>query len=163
MPRLTLLNITPDVARLAENPAAFEAACGAAFAGQDDAIRGIVSMNESFRSRNGAPPEWGGYLAVDPESRRVVGSCAFKGSPIDGVVEIAFFTLPPYEGRGVAGEMVARLVEICRPTPAVRRVIAHTMPEDNAATSVLRKNGFRQVGEVTDAEDGRAWQWELWK
>lgn len=160
---LRLLNITPEIARLAADPKAFERAQGASFGSQTDTIRGIVEANESYRARNAARSIWSGYLAIDPDRKRVVGSCAFKGEPIDGVVEIAYFTLPPYEGKGYANAMVAELVRLCQPSPAVRRIVAHTMPEESAVTAVLRKNGFTRTGEFSDPEDGLVWRWELSK
>lgn len=160
---LRLLNITPEIARLAIDAKAFERAQGAAFGNQADTIRGIIEANESFRERNDARSIWGGYLAIDADRKRVVGSCAFKGEPIDGVVEIAYFTLPPYEGKGYATAMVSELVALCRPTPAVRRIVAHTMPEESAVTGVLRKNGFARTGEFSDPEDGLIWRWEFSK
>ncbi len=43
----------------------------------------------------------------------------------------------------------------------VRRVIAHTLPENNPSTSVLRSVGMGLVGEVHDLEDGPVWRWRL--
>jgi ribosomal-protein-alanine N-acetyltransferase len=158
-----LLNITPAIARLCEDPDAFERAQGASFGNQSEAIKGVVAMTETFRSRNGAPPEWGGYLAIDTEKERVIGTCAFKGSPIDGVVEIAYFTFPPFERKGYGTAMAAELVRLCRPTPAVRRIIAHTLPEKNPSTAILEKNGFTKIAEISEVDDGPLWRWELEK
>ncbi|HSJ65279.1 MAG TPA: GNAT family N-acetyltransferase [Gemmatimonadaceae bacterium] len=115
-----------------------------------------------------APPvsvdelHWGGYFAVDHETREVVGSCAFKTAPSgDGAVEIAYFTYPGFEGRGYATQMARRLVELASRSATVRRVIAHTLPETNASTRVLEKVGMTCVGEVMDPDDGRVWRWEL--
>ena len=160
---LRLLNITPEIAKLSSDAKAFERSQGAGFGNQTDTIRGIIEANESFRSRNGARSVWGGYLAIDVDKKRVVGSCAFKGEPIDGVVEIAYFTLPPFEGKGYASAMVAELIRLCQPTPAVRRITANTMPEESAVTGVLRKNGFIKTGEYNDPEDGLVWRWEFTK
>jgi hypothetical protein len=38
--------------------------------------------------------------------------------------------------------------------------IAHTLPEENASTRALRRNGFLFAGEVMDPEDGLVWRWE---
>ena len=46
------------------------------------------------------------------------------------------------------------------PDSAVRLVRAHTLPERNASTRVLEKNGFRLVGPVVDPEDGPVFRWE---
>ncbi len=160
---LRLLNITNEIARLCDDPQAFERAQGASFGNQQDAIRGVVAMTESFRSRNGAPPEWGGYLVIDASKQKVIGTCAFKGAPIDGVVEIAYFTFPPFERKGFGTAMVAELIRLCRPTPTVRHIIAHTLPEPNASTTILEKNGFKKMGEWNHPEDGLIWKWEFEK
>ncbi len=105
---------------------------------------------------------WGGYLAVDRASDLVVGSCAFKGPPTgDGTVEIAYYTFGPYEGQGHAKSMARALVAAALSSPLVRRVIAHTLPENNPSTSVLRSVGMGFVGEVHDPVDGPVWRWRL--
>ena len=38
--------------------------------------------------------------------------------------------------------------------------IAHTLPEENASTRALRRNGFTLAGAVDDPEDGLVWRWE---
>ncbi|MEM7313887.1 MAG: GNAT family N-acetyltransferase, partial [Planctomycetota bacterium] len=56
---------------------------------------------------------WDGYYVVDSNSREVVGSCGFKGPPTDdGIVEIAYFTYPDYEGQGYATAMSSKLVQL---------------------------------------------------
>jgi RimJ/RimL family protein N-acetyltransferase len=57
--------------------------------------------------------------------------------------------------------MARKLVELARRSAAVRRVIAHTLPETNASTRVLEKVGMTFVGEVMDPEDGRVWRWQV--
>lgn len=105
---------------------------------------------------------WGGYLAVDETSDLVVGSCAFKGPPAaDGTVEIAYYTFGPYEGQGYAKGMARAVISVAHSSPLVRHVIAHTLPETNPSTSVLRSVGMRFVGEVRDPEDGPVWRWQL--
>lgn len=105
---------------------------------------------------------WGGYLAVDEMSDLIVGSCAFKGPPRrDGTVEIAYYTFGPYEGRGYAKSMARALISIAHSSPDVRHVIAHTLPERNPSTSVLRSVGMHFVGEVRDPDDGLVWRWQL--
>jgi RimJ/RimL family protein N-acetyltransferase len=43
----------------------------------------------------------------------------------------------------------------------VERVVAHTLPEGNASTAVLRRLGFVQAETVEDPEDGTVWRWVL--
>ena len=158
---IRLLNINPEVAAHVADPRAFQQVHGASLGDMAEEIKGAVDMNDSFRARHGAPPQWGGYLAIDPALKKVVGVCAFKGSPIDGVVEIAYFTLPPFEKRGYGTEMTAALVRIAGASPAVTKVIAHTLPVENASTALLKKNGFEFEREAHDPEDGRVWRFVL--
>lgn len=105
--------------------------------------------------------QWGGYLAVDSTTRQFVGSCCYKSSPDEeGKVEIAYFTYPAFEGRGYATAMATKLIHLAANSPDVRQILAHTLPEKNASTSVLEKANMSYVGEVTDPEDGKVWLWQ---
>jgi GNAT superfamily N-acetyltransferase len=105
--------------------------------------------------------QWSGYFVVDEATREVVGSCAFKGAPTEeGTVEIAYFTYPGFEGRGYATGMAGKLIALASGSPAVRRVVAHTLPETNASTRVLERVGMTFMGEVIDPDDGRVWRWQ---
>src|SRR5688572_1626829 len=91
-----------------------------------------------------APGPWGGYLAWD--SDRVIGTCAFKNAPAPGrPPEIAYFTFPPFEGRGYAAAMARELVQLAR-AQNVATVVANTLPEPNPSTRVLQRVGFHRAG-----------------
>ena len=91
----------------------------------------------------------------------IVGTCAFTAPPdAEGIVEIAYFTFPPFEGQGHATAMAAGLMELAKAGTAIRKVRAHTLPERNASTRVLQKLGFDRIGEAIDLEVGRVWRWE---
>jgi hypothetical protein len=81
--------------------------------------------------------KWAGHLSFDIKTKNIVGTCAFKGPPGDGIVEIA------------------------QNSGGVREVIAHTLPEENASTKILRDNRFSFVGDVVDPDDGKVWLWKL--
>ena len=68
-------------------------------------------------------------------------------------------TFPAFERRGHATAMAAELTRIAFAAGAPL-VIAHTLPEENACTRALRRNGFRYAGETIDPEDGTVWRWE---
>jgi RimJ/RimL family protein N-acetyltransferase len=105
-------------------------------------------------------PEWFGHFAVEGESQQLVGVCSLKGPPVDGVVEIAYFTFPGFEGRGIATAMARFVLERARALPGVTLAIAHSAPERNASTRILEKIGMRFAGE--EEEDGVAvWRWEI--
>lgn len=42
----------------------------------------------------------------------------------------------------------------------VKRIVAHTLPQANASTRVLEKNGMQFVGAVHDPDDGQVWRWQ---
>jgi [ribosomal protein S5]-alanine N-acetyltransferase len=106
------------------------------------------------------PPEWFGYLAIEGETQRLCGVCSFKGPAVEGAVEIAYYTLPGFEGRGIATEMARFLLDRARGLQDVTKVIAHTLRERNASARILEKLGMRFAGD--DLEDGEpVWRWEL--
>lgn len=123
-------------------------------------VQSTAQANLALYGRTGQEPPWIGYLAIDPERWDILGACAFKDTPRDGAVEIAYFTFPAFEGRGLGTAMAAKLVETAFADSAVETVIAHTLPEENASARILRRNGFALAGPVEDPEDGLVWRWQ---
>jgi ribosomal-protein-alanine N-acetyltransferase len=104
-------------------------------------------------------PEWFGHLVIEGESQQMVGVCSLKGPPVEGTVEIAYYTFPGFEGRGIGTAMARFTLDRAIVLQDVRRVIAHTLAEHNASTRILEKIGMRFVCE--EMEDGVAvWLWE---
>jgi len=101
-----------------------------------------------------------GYSLVERGSEAVVGSCGFKGPPVDGVVEIAYGVSPEQQRRGYATEAAAALVAYAFRRTDVSVVRAHTLPDASASQRVLVKCGFERVGEVDDPEDGPVCRFE---
>jgi RimJ/RimL family protein N-acetyltransferase len=102
-------------------------------------------------------PPWIGYLAT--VEGRVVGSCGFKSPPRAGRVEIAYFTFPEFEGNGYATGMAQELLALAKEIAPDVLVVAQTLPEENASTSILKRVGFRLAGPVSHPEDGLVWEW----
>ena len=108
-----------------------------------------------------APDPWVlGFVVRDRGTGAVVGQGGFKGPPRAGAVEIAYGTNPEHRGNGYATETAAALVDYAFTSPAVRIVIAHTLPDSTASQRVLKKCGFTHVGEEIDPEDGLVWRFE---
>lgn len=103
---------------------------------------------------------WVGYLGE--EDGEFVGTCAFKGPPDLGEVEIAYFTFPGHERRGVATRMAQHLVELARAN-GVTTIRAQTLPKVSASTRILEKLGFQCVGLISHPEDGEVWEWRIEK
>ena len=124
-------------------------------------IGDVAAQTAALYERLPRDPPWIGYVTADRVTNQVIGVCGFKNAPANGTVEIAYSTFPPFENRGFATAMAVEMVAIARSSPNIRAVIAHTLPQPNASTHVLRKNGFCNTGEVIDPEDGPVWRWEL--
>ncbi len=122
-------------------------------------IEEICSTTVQMYKMSGYEEPWTGYLAMLDGS--CVGSCAFKSAPEHGRVEIAYFTFPEFEGRGVATQMTRQLVEMALGIDRNLEIAAQTLPEINAATKVLEKHGFELIGLVGHEQDGEVWEWVL--
>jgi ribosomal-protein-alanine N-acetyltransferase len=101
---------------------------------------------------------WIGYLAQ--ENDICVGSCGFKGPPVNKRVEIAYFAFPEYEGRGFATQMAGELLRIASEADAEVITTAQTLPRESASTAILKKLGFVLIGTVNHPEDGEVWEWQ---
>lgn len=128
------------------------------FVGQISEIgRSAIESTVQLYARLGWTQPWIGYLAL--EDGMCVGTCAFTSAPKNNVAEIAYFTFPGNEGRGVATRMAALLISLAKGSAPKVVVTAHTLPEENASTSVLRKLGFVLEGPQIHEEDGQVWVW----
>ena len=107
----------------------------------------------------GFAPPWIGYLAQENEV--CVGSCGFKGPPLNKRVGIAYFAFPEHEGRGFATQMARELLRIVSEADAEVIATAQTLPRESASTAILKKLGFVLIGTVNDPEDGEVWEWQI--
>lgn len=94
---------------------------------------------------------WWLYFVILPlagGSRTLIGSGGYKGPPSeDGTVELGYGIVSDHRRRGYATEATRGLLAHAFTLPAVRRVIAETLPELLPSIGVLRKCGFRPAGE----------------
>jgi [ribosomal protein S5]-alanine N-acetyltransferase len=120
---------------------------------------GVLAATSELYDSTGYTPPWICYVAIVNDM--VVGTCGFKGPPIQGRVEIAYFTFPAYEGKGIASQMARQLVSIARDADSQVLVAAQTLPERNASHRVLEKLGFSCVGSLEHPEDGTVLEWHL--
>lgn len=104
---------------------------------------------------------WIGYLFRVEE--KWVGTGGFKGEPTDGQVEIAYAVSPEMEGQGIGTMICAHLTTISKTQGVQLRITARTLPEKNASTSILTKNGYTLIGPIQDPDDGEVWEWEFRK
>ena len=82
------------------------------------------------------------------DGRVVIGSAGYRGLPSpDGTVEIGYGIVGDHQRRGYASEATRGLLAKAFALPRVTRVIAETLPELAPSIGVLRKCGFRLIGE----------------
>ncbi len=122
-----------------------------------DFARESCAMSAAWYAQVGFVPPWAGYFAVT--AGIAVGGGGFKEAPKDGRVEIAYFTVPEFEGRGFATRTAQALVEIARRADRRLVIAAQTLPVENASTAILRKLGFRLDRPLVHPEDGEVWEW----
>lgn len=126
-----------------------------------DLIPGVVSAGALDRQKRGEEWFWcAPRVFCHIGSGRMVGSACFKGSPCNGEVEIGYGVADEFAGRGFATAGVALMLQEAFCTGQIDAVTAETAIENIASQRVLEKNGFKQTGSRTDAEDGRL---KLWK
>ena len=126
-------------------------------------VEGYLAFPEALEAitialEHGVDPTWFAHLVV--VGAEVVGFGGFTGPPADGEVEIGYSVAPARQGRGVATAAVGAWLARAG-AGGVTRVRAHTRPEENASTRVLRRHGFVRAGEVVDPDEGTVWRWVL--
>jgi RimJ/RimL family protein N-acetyltransferase len=119
--------------------------------------RDVLTATVQMYDASGFEMPWVAYLAT--EDGACVGTCAFKRAPCDGRVEIAYYTFPAHEGKGIATRMARALIDIAARANGDLVVAAQTLPAESASTAILRKLGFANVGTVEHPEDGPVWEW----
>ncbi|HYC33742.1 MAG TPA: GNAT family N-acetyltransferase [Gemmatimonadales bacterium] len=96
---------------------------------------------------------WWMYFVVlrqGPAGRTLIGSAGYKGPPKDATVEVGYGIVRDHQRQGYASEAVRALLRRAFEAPEVRRVIAETLPELIPSIGVLRRCGFRLIGEGSE-------------
>src|SRR6185503_8934802 len=124
---------------------------------KNPACHETIHMTIEFYKKVGYTPPWIGYYVK--KDNELVGSCAFKGKPINGSIEIAYGTFEKYRQQGIGTAICKLLTDLALKTDPEIRVTARTLAEENFSTRILRKNNFFLAGMVNDPEDGDVWEW----
>jgi len=96
---------------------------------------------------------WLFYFVLLPEATaaRLIGVVGYKGPPdAEGTVEVGYGIVADQQRRGFATEATGALVERAFGLETVRAVIAETLPGLIPSIGVLKKLGFRFVGEGSE-------------
>ena len=102
-----------------------------------------------------APRAWNFLLhAALTADGAFVGRIGCHGGPDEGgEVEIGYYVVPAWRGRGVAGQMLDTFLYWLA-DQGVRGVKASVGPDNGASLRLLERRGFRHVGVQWDDEDG---------
>jgi RimJ/RimL family protein N-acetyltransferase len=98
------------------------------------------------------------YLVRDADGD-VVGSCGFKGAPVNRRVEIGYGVSPSHRKRGYATRAVRELLARAFASGLVDEVLAEVNAANEASTRVVGKLGFRSFGTRVDADGEPLVQW----
>lgn len=97
---------------------------------------------------------WWLYFIILPRARggrMLIGSAGYKGSPSDdGTVEVGYGIVREHHRQGYASEATRGLIRHAFDEPGVTRVIAETLPELAGSIGVLRRCGFRLIGDGSE-------------
>ncbi len=105
---------------------------------------------------------WGAKLIILQADNLLIGTCGFRGKANEkGQVELGYEIKENLRGKGLATEAARGLIQFAWKDPAVKAVIAHTLPVKNASNHILQKLRFKFVEAVISEEDGEVWQWIL--
>jgi RimJ/RimL family protein N-acetyltransferase len=161
MTAINLLPIDAELIRLvSSDPAAFATRYGADLGQWLKQAQEVVKGTDALYKRLPRDAPWLGYLVASDE-RVVVGCCGFVNAPGPAsVVEIAYATWPDFQRQGYATAAAAALIEIASKSGVVKCAIAHTLPQENASTRILKRVGMTFQREIDHPEDGKIWLWE---
>jgi [ribosomal protein S5]-alanine N-acetyltransferase len=122
-------------------------------------LQDVIPMTVELYKKAGFHSPWISYVVL--LDNVPVGAGAFKSAPVNGRVEIAYFTFPKFENKGIGTQTVTSLIDIAKKHDPTIQIFAQTLPEDNASGHILQKLHFVKTKEVMHPEDGKVWEWEL--
>lgn len=97
----------------------------------------------------GVPGQWFQIALEIKDTGALVGDCALKIEEQDAhQAEIGYTLSRGYQGRGLATEAVARVLEYAFTTLELERVVATTDCENGASVTLLERLGFRRESPV---------------
>jgi len=118
-----------------------------------EVVRMLADVAERV-SETFSPASW---LIV--EHGEVAGLCSVIRAPAGGVIDIGYGIAPSRQGRGIAGRAIGQIVAWARADERVVAITGETAVTNIASQRVLMRNGFVQVGERVDDEDGPLLCW----
>jgi RimJ/RimL family protein N-acetyltransferase len=121
-------------------------------AGRD--CRGVWERRAVQVVEDPASAAWITGIVWDPDRGLAVGRAGYHGPPADGVVEVGYSIDPQHRRQGYARAALRALVDRAAREPGVTTVRASVSPDNVASRDLVLSEGFVEVGEQIDEEDG---------
>ena len=145
---VTLAIIQADLHRRDELPALLNAALGKGWPPPLVDVAAMQRHKDAF-IKDPDPGPWTSWYWITRQPRVLIGMSGFKSRPKDGVVEIGYSAIPPFQRRGYATEAVTAMVEFAFANE-VNCIAAETLPEIIASQRLLLKCGFKSCGQGSE-------------
>jgi RimJ/RimL family protein N-acetyltransferase len=108
-------------------------------------------IEEQQRLSPGQPGKWFTFAAELKEAKSLVGHIALSVKEADPrQAEIGFTFARQYQGRGLAREAAARVLDYCFDSLKLHRVIAVGDAENERSAALLRRLGMRREGHFVE-------------
>ncbi len=101
----------------------------------------VLRFTRARLTGDSAAASWWLHHVVWRDAPVLVGTCGFKGPPVDGTVEVGYSVVRSWRRRGIASEATQGLIDAARARGAAT-VVAHTLPHLEPSIAVLRRLGF---------------------
>lgn len=107
-----------------------------------------VAINPAFA-------EIGLVLAVSKSDLEIIGSAGFHNMPDEnGMIEIGFGIVPEMQKQGFGTELLMGMWQMIIKRPDVKILRYTVSPDNEPSMHIIKKLGFKLVGEQIDPEDG---------
>jgi RimJ/RimL family protein N-acetyltransferase len=123
---------------------------------------GFLQLRLGQMQRDPSTQRWlARAITLRGEARPFLGFAGFHGPPgvnalgRDDAVELGYSVEVAHRRRGYATETVEALMRWARDEQGISAFLASVAPANEPSLAIVRKLGFRHVGEHWDEEDGR--------
>ncbi|WP_293937114.1 GNAT family N-acetyltransferase [Iodobacter sp.] len=128
--------------------------------GSDALLPSFVAVRALAQLALGVAEQWARpFHLLRKADHAVVGSCGFKGAPINGQVEIGYAVATSCRQQGFASAAVRQLLLKAFLDAEVSMVVAQVDPNNTQSTQLVKKLGFTKQGSQLDMEGDLLVQW----
>ncbi|MDQ2671277.1 MAG: GNAT family N-acetyltransferase [Actinomycetota bacterium] len=116
-----------------------------------DEQEAMVLIREMGAARVGVPGEWFGFAIESKEMGTLIGDCALRVDEHEPYrAEVGFTLAREYQGRGLASEAVARVLDYAFGALGLHRIIAIADCRNASSVALLERLGMRREGHFVE-------------